>query len=296
MRNRRFFWALLGLMLLMLLIFKLYGNSEGRKAGAELERKPIAAVSIVPQRSFLEAIAGDLVEAVVMIPPGSSPETYEPTPRDMENFYQAGVYFAIGVPVEEAGILPAARQGQSGMIVALHEAAAEKYPDVLFPDGSRDPHIWLSPRRVAVMVEAMAEELSRMDPAHAGIYNENAQEYIAELSGLDEELRALFSGVTKKKFLVFHPAFGYLAADYGLEMYALEEEGKEASAQDLRAMIDFARAEGLKVVFCSDEHASRQADAFAEEIGGKVVVLSPLAEDYLENMRRMAGLLAESLR
>jgi zinc transport system substrate-binding protein len=282
-------------MVLILLIFKLYGEAREREPASSVAYKPVAAVSIVPQKTLIEAIAGDRVDVVVMIPPGSSPETYEPSPREMENFNRAGVYFTIGVPVEETSILPQAELSRR-RIVALHKEAVGQYPDVLFPDGSRDPHIWLSPRRVQVMAEVMAEEMGRLDPAHADLYKEKAREYTAELAALDEELQALFSALPKKKFMVFHPAFGYLAADYGLEMYALEEEGKEARMRSLRTMIDFARAEGIKTIFCSDEHSSRQAEAFAEEIRGKVVVLSPLAEDYIENMREMAALIAGELR
>ena len=95
-----------------------------------------------------------------------------------------------------------------------------------------------------------------------------------------------------REFLVYHPAFGYLAAEYGLTMYALESEGSEATAPEMAAMVDLARERNIRVIFYQAETDSRQAEAFATEIGGRAVMLSPLAEDYVENLEIMAEAIA----
>ena len=98
----------------------------------------MVAVSIVPQATFVKAVCGDLVKVVTMIPPGASPESYEPTPKQMAEFSKAIVYFAIGVPTEETSILPNVEKVK---VVALQPTVAEAYPDRTFEEGERDPVI-----------------------------------------------------------------------------------------------------------------------------------------------------------
>ena len=124
----------------------------------------------------------------------------------------------------------------------------------------------------------------------------NAAVYIQQINGVDEQIKDILSSVENKKFIVYHPAFGYIADDYGLEMFALEEEGKEATAMSLTEMIDLANKENIKVIFYQEEISANQAKSFANEIGGKTVMLSPLAEDYIGNMKTMAQTMAEAMR
>lgn len=266
---------------------------DENQAGAD---RPVVAVTIVPEKTFVEAVCGDLASVVVMVPPGNSPANYEPAPREMEQFSRAEVYFTIGVPAEEASILPEARDFDDMNIVRLQDEVARAYPDIEIAPGQRDPHIWLSPRRAIVMVEVIAGEMAQIDPPNKEIYFANSRAYIAELEALDGELQKALEGVKDKKFIVFHPAFGYLASDYGLQMLALEEEGKEATPQRLQEMIDLAKREHIRVIFYQEEISSSQAQAFAEEIGGKTVQVAPLAPDYIDNMRRMADLMASEMQ
>jgi zinc transport system substrate-binding protein len=264
-------------------------GGEGGKASQKL----VVAVTIIPQQTFVKAVCGDLAEVVVTVPPGYSPENYEPSPLQMQKLSNAALYFSIGVAAEENGILSSF---DSTKIVALHERVAEEYPERMLEPGERDPHIWLSPKRVQVMVDVIAQELGTLDPANQDVYRENARNYIAQLEALDLELKSILGKVKNKKFLVFHPAFGYLADDYGLEMYTLEEHGKEATPQHLQRMIDLARREQIKALFYQEEIDSSQSIAFAEEIGGRTIQLAPLAADYIENLQRMARLMAEVMQ
>lgn len=263
------------------------GNDE------EVNEKPIVAVTIVPQKTFVEAVAGDLVEVVTALPPGSNHESYDPSPKEMEELNQASLYFTIGVGVEEANILP--NLAKDIPVIFMEEEVASVYPMRTFASGEPDPHIWLSPKRAKVMVELIARELSKIDLGHQAVYMENAQEYLKQLDQVDEEIQNALAGVTNKKIMVYHPAFGYLTEDYGLEMVALEEEGKEATAKHLQEMVDLAKAEEIKVIFYQEEIDSRQSEAFAEEIGAKTIQLAPLAADYIDNLKNMANLMAEAM-
>lgn len=254
--------------------------------------KPIIAVSIVPEKTFVEAVCGDLSNTIVMVPPGYSPENYEPTPQEMAKFSEASIYFTIGVPTEETSILPSVAEGTK--VVSLAEACSEVYEELMI-DGGRDPHIWLSPKRVVVMVKTIAEEMSILDPDNAETYSANAEAYISEIERADEEIAQLISGLRNRSFIVFHPAFGYFADDYGLSMYALEQDGKEATAEELAKMIDFAKKNDIKVIFYQAEIDSSQSEAFAEELGGVTIQLDPLSANYIENLKNMAQTLAEGM-
>ena len=270
--------------------------AESPKATSETAAKAskkLVAVTIVPEETFVKAVCGDLADIVVMVPPGSSPETYEPTPQDMKRFSDASLYFTIGVPIEKASVLPKAGNIK---VVSLQNEVASAYPDRKFEGGDRDAHIWLSPKRVKVMIKAIAKNMSELDRANEAVYNKNADAYIKQLDELDSDIKSALAGVKSKKFIIFHPAFGYLADDYGLTMYALEEEGKEATVKHLQDMIDFAKRENIKVVFYQEEIDSSQSKAFAEEIGGKMMQLSPLAADYINNLKAMTKLMAEVMQ
>jgi zinc transport system substrate-binding protein len=142
------------------------------------------------------------------------------------------------------------------------------------------------------MVSAIAREMCVLDEKNSDTYLANAKAYNESLDRLDSEIAGVLGGLSCRKFIVYHPAFGYLADDYSLEMIALEEDGKEATAQRLQEVIDLAKAEGIKSIFYQEEIDSSQSQAFAEEIGGKTVQLAPLSADYANNLLTMAKTMA----
>jgi zinc transport system substrate-binding protein len=255
------------------------------------------AVSIVPQATFVKAVGGDLVDVVTLIPPGGNPENYSPTPQQMEQFSGARLYFVIGVPAEKAGILPKVKDlNPDVMMVDLPALVDAVYPPRSFASGARDPHMWLSPKRVKEMVRITADHLSELDPAHKADYAQNAQSYIAQLDSLDQDIKASLAGLPNRTFIVYHPAFGYFADDYGLNMVALEEEGKEATAINLQKVIDLAKKEDIKVIFYQAEIDSKQARILAAEIGGQTEMVVPLDPDYINNMEKIAQTFARVLQ
>lgn len=265
-------------------------SAVGCAAGAGGSDKLTVAVTIAPEAGLVKAVAGDLARVVTLVPKGAGPETYEATPRQIEEFSRADVYFTLGLPSETAKVLPAG----AGRIADLGAAVSRAYPDRLFGGVDRDPHIWLSPRRAMVMVEEIARVLGEADPANKDVYAANAVEYRKTLDALDREVRETMAGRSRKAFILYHPALGYFADDYGLEMFALEEEGKEADASHLKDLVDLANREGIRVVFVSDEVETRQVQAFAEEIRGKVVSIQVLEEDYPGMIRALAEQLKEA--
>ena len=207
------------------------------------------AVGIVPEATFVEAVAGDLASVVTLIPPGYSPANYQPTAQEMQALSDADVYFTLQMPTEQANILPKVSDFNDGIqIVDLREAVAVVYPllntkgeEILSNDRSSvDPHLWLSPKRAIAMVQAIANELSALDESNADTYQANAANYIAKLDALDVEIRQTLASVDAKTFLIYHGSYGYYAHDYDLNMIAIQIEGKQATAEEMQSVIDYA--------------------------------------------------------
>lgn len=283
--------------LILIIIMLFTGCSE--KTSIE-NSKIVVASSIVPETTFIKAVGGDLVDVVTLIPPGNSPANYELTPKEIELFSNAKIYFTIGVPAEEANILPRVRDlNKEVIIVDLAQAVGEKYPHRYFDEdqeGNRDPHIWLSPKRVKVMVDTIAEELGKIDEKNKDIYIENANKYIDKLDKLDEKIKDTLKDVKGRGFIIYHPSLGYFADDYGLEMIAVEKHGKEATLKEFQEIIDIAKQKNIKVVFYQEEIDSAQSKALAEELGGTTQKLSPLAPDYINNLEMVADTLKKALK
>lgn len=259
--------------------------------------KLVAAVGIVPEATFVKAVAGDRVTIVTMIPPGNSPANYSPTATQMQTLSDADIYFTLRMPAEEANILPKLLDFNKDItIIDLQNAVSQVYGLWSLSNhcrdehqdhehGAVDPHVWLSPKRAIVMVRAIADALSQMDGVNKSIYQQNAEVYIQKLKTLDQEIHRVVSNMDDAVFLIYHPSYGYFADDYGFDMVTIETDGKQASAKGIQAVIDNAKARGIKTVFYQQEFDSGQAHTVAEEIGGKAVEAVPLAEDYVKSMR-----------
>ncbi len=287
------------LILVALSLLMLAGCSSDKNTTAPADGTPKAtiAVSIVPEQTFVKAVAGDLVDVVVMVPPGSNPENYAPTPQEMVKLSNAVLYFAIGVPTEKTNILPDIHDlNPQIQVVDLPAAVARVYPEREFTPGERDPHIWLSPSRAQVIVATIADELSKMDPLNADTYRANAETYQQQLEQLDNNIKSSLAGLEQKSLIVYHPALGYFADDYDLRMVAIEEEGKNATADHIQEIIDLAKSEGIKVIFYQASVSSKQADAIAEDIGGYTEQIDPLAADYIDNLQKIADTFARILQ
>jgi len=291
-----------GILMLMLCLFliMLSGCSTAKKETARNlagdTNHLTVAVSIVPQASFVKAVGGDYVKVETMIPPGASPENYSPSPQAMEQVSKAKIYFAMGVPAETSGILPRLQELNTSMkVVNLAGKVDQVYPAREIAPGQKDPHRWMSPKRAREMVKIIALELSAVDKDHAETYQKNAEAYQKQLQDLDQDIRSSLASVQGKSFIVYHPAMGYFADDYGLKMIALETEGKEATVHDFQAVIDQAKKDNIKVVFYQAEMDSKQARTLAQELGGQAELIAPLSPNYIDNLRKTAVVFSKTL-
>lgn len=278
--------------LLLIMVVVLVGCNAGKETAQPVtdnkkNDKLIVFVSILPQADFVRQLGGDRVEVSVMMPPGANEHNYEPDTGQLKALSQANLYVKVGhLPFEDAWM----------------ERFVSTNRDMLVVDSSQsiemiehNPHIWLSPRLVKAQAETISAALVQLDPENQDYYLQQKQVFLKELDKLDQEITATLSGVKGKSFLVYHPAWGYFARDYGLQEVAIEEHGKEPGAREMSRIIDYAKKNQIKTIFDSSQHSTHSADAIAAELGARVVLLDPLAADYMDNMRKVAKTMAEEL-
>jgi zinc transport system substrate-binding protein len=257
------------------------------------------AVSILPQQSFVEQIAGDLAHVVVMVPPGQSPSTYEPTTQQLQQLSRSSVFFTIGVPFEQS-FIPLLEQNLPELRIVETDANTAKrrfltshsHDEDEHEDeeelGSVDPHSWMSPIAVIDQIDIMTDHLVSLDPEHESLYRENAAAFTKELTDLDRELASLLKPITGETLLVYHPAFGYFADRYGLIQKAIEVGGKEPTPRELEELVRQAKQEEVSLIFVQPEFDANSAQTIAEAIGAEVVTMGSLEQDYIENLRNLA--------
>jgi zinc transport system substrate-binding protein len=296
--------------LMLLLAALVMAAAAGCNSEADSSGKTVVAVSILPQAGFVEVIGGDKVEVVVMVPPGASPHTYEVTPDQMTQLSEAKMYAKVGSPVEfelvwmdkliaqnKAMLVVDCSQGIQLMEMAEeeeHEHAGEEEGE--HEHEGLDPHIWLSVKNAKIMVQNICDGLVQVDTTNKDYYEANCAAYLEELTALDGDLTAGLADVKNRSFIVFHPAFGYFARDYNLMQIAIEQSGKEPEADYIVRLIEEAKERDIKVVFVSPQYSSKSAETIAKEIGGQVVVINPLARDFIENVHAIETAMKQAMQ
>lgn len=159
-----------------------------------------------------------------------------------------------------------------------------------------DPHIWLSPSLVKIQARTILSALQEVDPTHKAVYESNFNSFIKEIDELDNKLKEIFSGKEGLQFMVFHPAWGYFAHDYGLQQTPIEIEGKNPKPAQLKELITHAREKGIKLIFVQPQFSTKSATVVAREIGGQVAYANPLAEDWTANLLQVADKFREALK
>lgn len=250
------------------------------------------AVSIPPQEYILEQIAPNLVDTEVVVKPGNSPHTYEPKPSQMIALSKAKIYFAIGVEFENSW-LPKFKAQNNNLLIVHTDKNIKKYPITSGQEaGELDPHIWLSPKNLKVIAKNMANALIKVDTNHTKEYKDNLNQFITKLDKLDKKIKDKLSKLKNRNFLIFHPSWGYFARDYNLKQIAVEIKGKEPSARELISVIKLAKKTAVKVIFTQPEFSQKSAKLIANELGIKVVKVSPLKKDVIQNITNFTNILA----
>lgn len=254
-------------------------------------------VTIEPQRYFAEQLASPIFTIGTMVPAGSNPETFDPSPNQMAELSRCKAYWAVGELGFEVSWLKKIKENNPELCFLRSCEGVEPIIS-LIPHGNHthdvmDPHIWTSPKEVKVMVQNMYESLVTLDPKNKDSYAENLIKVKTEIDRVDEEIRGILANSSQKAFIIYHPALSYFARDYGLREISIEMDGKEPSPELLKNIIETSRAENIQTVFIQQEFDRKNAETIAKETGAKLVVINPLSYNWSEEMIGIARALVD---
>ncbi len=269
--------------------------------------KTTLSVTIEPQRYFAERIAGDNFRVNTIVPAGTSPETYDPTPSQMVELGKSALYFKVGYLGFENAWGATLAENNAGVKVVntsneIILIEGENLDNIIgghqhheghSHDGV-DPHIWSSPKCALIMAENMLNALVMIDVENQKLYRENFKLLQAEMIETDKKITSLLENSKVKSFIIYHPALSYFARDYNLTQYSIEFEGKNPSPQQLRQMIDFAKEQEIKTIFVQKGFDMKNAESLAKEVGASIYPIDPLSYNWSKELIRIAQILSEN--
>ncbi len=265
-------------------------------AGAD--DKPLVFVSIPPQEFVVEKLVGDRVLVEVLLPPGASPATYEPTPRQMARLDRATIYLQIGSPFE-GPLLEKLTDLMPDLEVVDCRKGVELVPIEGHTHGHGedflDPHIWMDPTRMKTIAATTAASLLTLLPDAGDEINQRLRDFVLELDALDQKISGKLAPFSGREVLVFHPAYGYFTRRYGLQQVAIEEDGKAPSARRLATIVESVSEGSITAIFVQPQFSKAAAQRVADALGCQVVELDPLEENYSANLVVMADRIAAAL-
>ncbi len=254
------------------------------------EEKKVITVSILPQKTFVEKIAGGDFKVNVLIPPGASPATYTLLPSQLKDIVNSVAWFRIGyIGFEYSWKDKIAETNKEMKVYNLSEGLdliadkVEDHGDHVHMDGI-DPHVWLSTQNVKKMAEKIKDVLNEINPENKDTYLLNYHKFVKEIDQVNIQVKNTLKDVKGKTFILFHPSLTYFARDYELNQVSLESGGKEPTAQHIKEVVDLANKHNIKTVYIQTEFDREHARVFAEEIGGVIMQIAPLDPYWAENM------------
>lgn len=261
------------------------------------------AVSVVPQLTIAKAIGGNKVNIIQMVPTGSSPHTYEPKPTQMKLLSNAKLYLPIGIEFEKAWLPKFKAQNKNMVVVDMSKNIKQKIQVDSCCEShhhhdehhSIDSHIWTSTANIKILALNTYNALISNDPTNKKYYEQNYKLFLSKIVATDNKIRSILKSVPKNsKFMVFHPAWGYFASQYGLIQVAIEVDGKEPKPASLVKIMQIVKKDNIRAIFTQPEFSDKSARILADELQIPIIKISPLAPDLLTNLIKMASAIANS--
>ena len=269
---------------IIILALSLIAASCKDKAGT---RQRTITVSIEPLRFLTEQIAGDRFDVAVLVRQGGSPETYEPTAKQLTELAHSDLYIKVGELGFERTWLKRIMQNAPHTIIV---DASEGIKRELSINGIPDPHVWMSASNAIAMANNIYNKLIEIDQKDSALFKENLRALTERLRKADTAVRANITRDKTKAFIIYHPALTYFARDYGLTQIPIEE-GREPSAAQLKDVIGKGKEENVKILFVQEEFSNRNIDIIKNSLNVEAVAINPLSYHLDEEMIRISKLL-----
>jgi manganese/iron transport system substrate-binding protein len=261
-------------------------------------------------------IGGDAIQLSVLLPAGVDVHSFQPTPQDVAKIAGADIIFANGAGLETFLQPMLQNAGSQAKVISVSDGVQLLAASDLHTSGPAegnsggDPHTWFNPDNVVVWSQNIANELGKLDPAHAQSYNTNAQNYQAQLKDLDAWIRDQVSQLPEadRQLVTDHDSFTYFANRYGFKLVGAVVPGysslAEPSAQDLASLEDAIRKLGVKAVFVGQTANPALAERVTQDTGTRLVTLygeslskpDGPAPTYLDFMRYNVNAIVKALK
>jgi len=284
-------------------VFVLWFSENNNVTGFTEKHQLKVLASFYPLYEFTKIIAGERIDVSIIVPSGIEPHDWEPTIQDLQKIKNADMIVINGAGLEP-WITKLVSVNPDILIVDTSTGISllEKNNHVFNNKIQNDPHIWLDPVLAKKQIQNIINGLTRIDPQNANYYQENANAYNAKLILLDNKIRNELSICVKKDFLAFHDAFSYFANEYDLNQNTIigVNPSEEPTAVTLQQIIQKAQDLDLHVIFTEEAVNPRVSEVIANEIGAKVLTLSPIEiyeknSDYIKRMEQNLSNLKEEL-
>lgn len=274
------------------------------------KEKITVAVSILPQQYFLDRIGGNRISSLVLVGPGQSPHSYEPSPSQMAALSNAkawilsGTDFEIGIQPNIAEQFPLLKivNGTEGITFRTLQEYEQEQGEEHHEEGEEhhesniDRHTWLGYDASKIIAGHILETLVLVDPKGKSIYETNYTALISDIDTVFGNLKTSLAPYAGKTVMVFHPSFGYFLDTFGMKQESVETGGKEPTAKALSALIQKAKADKVPAIFVQAQFPANAAKTVAEEADAEVVLLDPLAPDWLANVQRIGEALKKAYK
>jgi zinc transport system substrate-binding protein len=256
------------------------------------ETTNMVSVSILPQKYFVEQLAGDLLHVNVLVPPGSSPHNYSVLPSQMKELAKSKVWLQIGLlTFEDVWNDKFAELNKGLLIVNCSEGIVPIAGSECEEEGhdhdhaeAFDPHVWLAPAEVKLMAKNTLNALNANFPQHSTIFDANYARFISKIDSLSVKIEQQLAPLQNRKILIFHPALAYYGRQFNLQQIPLELDGKEPSPKHMKNIVDQAREQNIRVIFIQKEFDVENALQLSREIGGEVMTIDPLDYNWEKQM------------
>ena len=249
-------------------------------------------VTITPMQSIIEEITAGDFDIEVIVPKGASPETFEPTPKQVTSFSDAELIFSTGIIDFEKSLVE--RISGDAEVVNLSNgieliAGSCSHGNHQHKHGV-DPHIWTSPRALRTMVTNAHKAIMAHYPDSVK-YTEATGRLLERINKLDNYCATRIKAEGVEAMMIYHPAYTYYARDYGIEQIAIEHDGKEPSLRQTTALIEKAKEHGVKAILRQPQYSEDKVRAIANDAGAEIITTDPLAEDILGEIERVTEII-----